>query len=807
MSPTNQKSSFAQSFFRAVTAKPKTVILIGLFFIVLFASFIPTLQKDIRLDAFIPPDHPSLMYRYKTRDTFGLEDPMVIAITNEGAQGVFNPHTLFLVDWLTEQLADMDKVNPDRITSLATENNITGTEEGMEIEAFWDMPPKTQLEAEQVRDAIMDFPLYVGSLVAKNGNGTLIVAELNDQTQAQALYLELLELVKIAPTLPGEKIYVAGEGAASGYLGAYIDADAIRLDPIAGIIITIICLIAFRTLRGTLLPNLIVVATATASIGLMAAFKVPFFVITNALPVVLIGISVADSIHILSQYYEDQNKYPEENAKEIVLRTMSAMWRPISLTSLTTIAGFVGLSLASVMPPMQYFGLFALIGVAVAWIYSLTVLPAFLTLLKLKPSLAFKFDQSNSEFEVDRFGRALSFMGKGVSYSPKTVLLVALIIVGLSSIAATKMKIDNSAIQVFSTSSPLHIADTEINRLFDGTHYLDIMIETPQDEGLFKPENLKKIEALQSYLETLPHVSGTSSIVDYLKQMNRSLNEGNPNSYKLPESAELAAQYFLLYTSSGDPDDFEEEVDYDYRLANVRTVLNDGRYSIEKPVVESAQAYIDKHFSSSDITATLSGRVNVDYHWIERLADSHFGSVFIALMLVFAMASLSFGSVIAGLVALIPVALTILMIYATMGITGVWLNVGTSMFAAISIGLGVDFSIHTLERLQTLIRDHGKTAQEALKLFYTSTGRALFFNFLALSLGFGVLSISQVVTLKEFGLLVAVAITTAFITSLTVLPAITLLFKPKFMGFKTQNLAPQETNPSTIQIVQTGESK
>jgi len=122
------------------------------------------------------------------------------------------------------------------------------------------------------------------------------------------------------------------------------------------------------------------------------------------------------------------------------------------------------------------------------------------------------------------------------------------------------------------------------------------------------------------------------------------------------------------------------------------------------------------------------------------------------------------------------------MIYAVMGFNGIWLSISSSMFAAIAIGLGVDFSIHTLERIQVLVRDDHETLDQALLELYPSTGRALFFNFLALSLGFGVLMTSKVIILQEFGLLVAVAIATSFITSLTVLPALMKLFKPKFLG-------------------------
>lgn len=188
------KQHLPTRFFEQITAWPKTVITLGFMLMLLFAMFLPDLYKDTRADAFIPPDHPALLFRDKTREVFGLQDPMVIAVINQGEQGVFNPHTLQLVQWLTEQVQTITGIDADRITSLATENNIYGTEEGMMAEPFFDSALQNQ--ADQVRAAVMGFPLYQGSLMARDSSGTLIVAELLEQDQAQQVYADLLALIE-----------------------------------------------------------------------------------------------------------------------------------------------------------------------------------------------------------------------------------------------------------------------------------------------------------------------------------------------------------------------------------------------------------------------------------------------------------------------------------------------------------------------------------------------------------------------------------------------------------------------------------
>ena len=773
---TQAERSKAEALFKLVTKWPKTILLIALLSIITSAAFIPSLVKDARSDAFMPPDHPALIYQQKSAEIFGLKDPMVIAITSDQSFGVFTPETLKLVSELTEKIQKINNIDAERVTSLATENDIIGTEEGMEVEAFFDEPPTTQQQADDVRKAVMDFPLYLGSLVARDGSATLIVAELVDQNKAQAVYRDLLTLVNSVPTQNGEKVYVAGEGAVSGYLGAYIDADATRLNPLAGLIITIVLFIAFRTWRGTLVPNLVVLGTVSSALGLMAAFGIPFFVITNALPVVLIGIAVADSIHILSQYYEETAENPTASSRDIVIRTMVHMWRPITLTTLTTMAGFLGLSVSAGMPPMQYFGLFAMLGVAVAWLFSLTVVPAILSLMKLQTSKVIK-----SKKTVDIYANAMSTLGRGVIKYPVVVLLIAGFIAAAGLLGASKLKLNEDRITTFQKDEAIVLADAAINQRFDGVHYLDIVVETPQQEDLFKPEHLRRIEKLQAYVKTLPHVNGSTSIVDYLKQMNRALNEDKIEAYQLPEDADLIAQYFLLYSASGNPDDFEEEVDYDYRLANIRVRLDSGQYQHQATVVKAVEQYVLSSFNAPGISANLSGRVNVDYHWIKSLGENHATSVVVSLLLVWAMAAISLRSVVAGLFTLTPVALSILLIYAVMGYSGIWLGIGTSMFAAIAIGLGVDFAVHTVERLVVLIKDKGQSIDDAITALYPSTGRALLFNFLALAMGFGVLITSEVVPLIRFGTLVAVAVSVSFIASMTLLPALIKVTAPAFL--------------------------
>ena len=800
------KHSQAWRFFWASTAYPRLSLCLSICLILFFVCFIPTLEKDTRSDAFMPADHPALLLSEKARETFGLGDPMIIAIINKSPEGVFNPHTLQLVDWLTSQLENIDNLDPEEITSLATENNIIGTAEGMEVEPFFETLPTTAADAAAIKAAAMAFPLYVGTLVAEDGSGTVIIAEQLDADKAQATYQALLKLASSAELNSDERIHIAGEGALTGYFGTYIDADASRILPLSALLIIALCFVAFGTLRGTLIPTFVILATASSAIGLMAALGVNFYIITNALPVVLIGIAVADSIHILTEYYEAAAQQPAFSSRELTATTMSRIWRPITLTSLTTIAGFFGLSIASIMPPMKYFGLFALFGVAIAWLYSMLVVPALLSLLKPQTSRAYRkrtlqLTVNSPELVLpsetpanktdrehpDNFAKAVSWLGRITLNHPRFFLLLGILTIAAGIHGGLKIEMDESLIQAFQQDEPIIIANNAINEAFDGTYFLDVMVETENPEDLFKPRNLQKIEALQDHMAQHPFVKGSTSVVDYLKQMNRAMHADAPEAYRLPDSVELSAQYFLLYSVTADPTDFHDIIDYDYRVANIRISLEKENYKTIASVIEDLNDYLQNTFNDAHIKARLTGRANINYEWMQRLGDGHFLGLSVTLALVFIMATLSFRSLTAGLFCLVPIVTTVFGVYAYMGYAGVPLSVSSSMFAAIAIGLGVDFSIHTVERLQVLIGRSKAVTDQTLMALFPSTGRALLFNFLTLASGFGILVFSKVVILQEFGTCVALSITMSFLASMILLPAMAKTFKPRFLGYPARS--------------------
>ncbi len=198
---TTQLTTRASRFFYPVITYPKVLFALGLLVLVTTGAVGQYLMPGTTAKAFIPAIHPALVYRESVKETFGLKDPIVVAVVNEGPRGVFTPNSLALVHWLTAQMAEVGYIDPERIISLASENDLIGTADGLVVEPFVDQPPQTQAQADQVRAAVMEIPQYRGSLVAPDGSATLIVAELLDPARAEAVYHALLALTAYAPVV------------------------------------------------------------------------------------------------------------------------------------------------------------------------------------------------------------------------------------------------------------------------------------------------------------------------------------------------------------------------------------------------------------------------------------------------------------------------------------------------------------------------------------------------------------------------------------------------------------------------------
>jgi hydrophobe/amphiphile efflux-3 (HAE3) family protein len=775
-----------KKIFEIVTAFPKTTILLIVALTLVFGSQLANMRMETDAESMIPQGHPAIVYSDKVEEIFGIQDAIIIGIVNEEPSGIFTPHTLELIKRLTGEIASLEGVvaiTDDDVVSLATIDNIIGTEFGFEVSPFMEEIPATESEIAELKRKIYDNGMYTGGIISEDGTATAIFAELENGLKSRAMvYNQIKEIINLELQGGGpEKIYVAGRPVLEVTFGEYMSQDMQKMMPLVLVVIILVLFLTFRSLRGVLLPLSVVVGSVIWAMGTMTFFNIPLFTISTQMPIILMAVGTAYGIHILNKYYQEVLENPEREKREVILETMREIWKPVVMTALTTAVGFFSL-ITAYMVPIRYFGIFTAVGVLAAMIFSVALIPASLMLIKMKVGGWKSKDRKIGEEMVATgwSAKILSLGGEFIHDRRKAVTLATTVIMIASLIGILNISTNSSWIESIKHSSEVYVANKVLNEKFDGTLNLYIIVEGEEADAIKSPTILKEIDGLQQDVEQMSLVGGSRSIAEYMKRMNRVMNEDRKEFEKIPDSRELVAQYLLMYSMSGDPDDFDDVIDYDYRQANIWVQVKSDYTDDIASVINRVKAFADQHFSGDKVKVNLAGRVNTSYVWVDLLIRGQMNSILFSIISVFLITALMFRSFVAGIFNIIPISAAMLLNFGIMGLLGIPLDVATALSSGIVIGVGIDYTIHFLSKYHWEV-DKLKDGRKATVLTMMTTGKAIFFNAFAVIAGFMVLFASNFPANRHLGLLVAFNMFTSFFAAMTILPALLNIVKPKFI--------------------------
>ncbi|MFQ5354935.1 MAG: RND family transporter [Mariprofundaceae bacterium] len=773
-------------FFEWVANWPKLTIILVVAVTLFIAIQMQYMRVETDTEAFIPPGHEATINNDRMKEIFGTSDLLWVGIVrNEGS--IYASDTLRLLQNLTEEIRLLPGIVDRDVVSLTTEDNIRGTEGGMEVEPFMETVPNNADEMAALVAAIQNFDIYQGFIVAKDGSAAAILAELepNELLLKRGLdkfmvYQSVKMVVDGLSQGRDEDFYIAGLPVAEATLGKYIQEDMNIMLPLVFLMLMLLLYFTYRSVRGVVIPMSVVMLSVIAAMGMMAGVGVPMYPTTTMVPVVLMAIGVADAIHILGKYYEVALISPNAERRDVVLNTMDEMWRPVVLTSFTTGVGFLSFLMME-MVPLQMMGVFAAVGIIYAMFVSLTLVPAALMLMKVKaPKSLVKAARARGVEHAGGLSRLLSMLGFRVSQHSTQTLYAASIILLLLAWAASQVYVDDSYMANFQEDSDVVLSDKQINKHFIGSYQRNLLLEADAADAFYDPGLLNAVWNFQQDLEIVEGIGGTISISDYIRRMHRVMNENRSDMAMIPESPDLIAQYLLLYSFSGAPDDFAEVVDSEYRSANIRifsTVDNFIKGSaIEHAVIRLAA----KHFDPLAVKWSIAGNGHIGYVQTKMITDNLRFNIITTILAIFLFAWAMMRSFVAGLFVMVPVLAAVILNFAIMGVSGITIGWGSSMFTSIAICIGVDYAIHLIYKFQREY-DRLRDTTRALMLTLATTGKTILFNAIVVIAGFMVLLASAMPPNEQMGLLVSVAMFSSFAATLIVLPALILTASPKFI--------------------------
>lgn len=767
MTKTLDLCSFKTRYFTWIIQRPKQVTLLSFLIILVMGLGIAKVHKESSVDAFVPQSHPASLARDQAAAIFGLEDPIIVGLVAPENISAFTPKSIETLRRIEQKIRAVPNVKPQSFISILNENAIHGENGDLLVEPIVPSGPISLLGAQQAFERVNSMPMMRGLLASKSGNTLTLIVPVNDANHATETYSKILAIAN-AESTPNLKVHVTGVASMNGRLAQMITQDSRKFIPVALITALMIIWLALRNIRGLIAPFYIIAGSAAMTIGLMGWLGAEYYLVTTALPVIIMAIAIADSLHISTIFLHKCRDQLTKTRQQNLLDALEHTALPVTLTTITTVAGFTGLALGSSIQPISEFGWFAATGSLMAWFLSLTALPAIIILSKLQPNAK----KTESEFVViDTLIKKLTY--QAFSKPALTTGIATLLIITISYFAL-QANFNYQRQSYFQTDEPVRIADITMNKRLQGLNFLDVVVSAPQEGGLMTPEAMSRIADLQHTLSEQPFVAKTTSIVDYMTLMHSVLTDAPSGS--LPTASNAPAQYMFLYEASGDPGDFNEEIDFNYQHALIRTQLTTDRYSDIEGTVTHFNDITRKWSFENGLEAKVSGRVAVNVGWMALLAESHFTGLGLAVLFVFIASVLVFRSVLRALLSLVPIATGVLFTYAFMGALNIDIAPATSMTAAISTGLGVDFAIHLIWSIQQA-KQQGASTKEAFAGNYLVTARACLFSALALAVALCVLCLSSAPPLQWFGALVASAAIGSLVGAIFIIPALYSLSK------------------------------
>ena len=736
-------------------------LVLGLILIITVLFIFPMKENtrmETNLDKYMPEDHPAFIYSDKAEKWFHIQDGIIIAIENKS--GVYNSETLDIVKKLTKKLQKFNEIEKADVTSLYTADNIVGTEDGMDVKAFYKKVPKTQEQLDELKKKVESNEMVFGRLVSTDETVTVVIAGINDNVFTQEFYQKILKTAKEFET-DNNKLYVAGRPIVEGTMALLGPADMKKMVPIVLLVITLVLYFTLRSIKSTILTMLVVFFSTIWAFGLMATVNIPIYAVSTMIPVMLIAIGVADGIHLYSHLHLYMRKHPDTTKIDAVKDMLKHMWSPVVMTSVTTAVGFISL-LTSQVYPIKYFGIFTAFGVMVAMLFSLVLIPAGIMAFGLP-----KFKEKKKKSDDKHSDQSAYDIAEKVLKHKYLTIFVTIIIVVISIYGMTKVWINSSFLEKFEKDSDIVLTDKFINEHFGGTSTLNLILDSKKDDAFKNPAVLKLVDKMQETVDGNLKVVGNSfSLADYLKRMNKVMHADKEEYNTIPDNQDLIAQYLLLYEMSGDPDNLWKVVTESYNKANITFQLKSDNSKAINAALDQIHKFEDD-FKKLGVVMNYAGSGYKALVFTDLILEGQIISLIMSLIIVIVLLAIMFKNFMLGLIGSVPIMITAVISFGIMGWFGIPLNSTTALLSSIAIGIGIDYAVHLIEqyKINSSCGDKDLTVKKTM----AHSGRAIMFNAVVVIAGFLVLLFSVFPPNRELGFLVSLNMFISFVGTLTIM--------------------------------------
>ena len=708
------------------------------------------LTVDPSVRALLPKSGEAVERYTSIRDRYASDDLLLVAWTGEQ---LFTPDTLAALKRLTRRIEQVPGV--DEVESLASALRVIVYEDYSDVSGYLSELPQTVEAAEEIRDAVLADPLYAGYLVARNGKGIMLAVHFDPALGARQLIGLVAEIEQLSHAAAGGvEQYLSGPLFVRLEISRLLLRDLYRVLPLAIAATLIVVAIGFRNLHGVLLPF----AANLLALGLtLAAFVISgqsLNYVTVILPPTVYVVGFAYSIHVVSDF---DRHLREVGDKTLAMRhAIAECWVPVGLTAVTTAIGFASLTLSDISS-IRTFGLFASLGTLIAWACAVVFVPAALACWPFKGGAA----QSTSRDLAHWAPPLASFAVRRRS----GLLFAGLCAALLSVYGATQIRVSTDYLDNFDRGNRVRADFERMSTVFSGAVPLQVVIETDENDHFKTPQGLRQVESVKHWLAAQDEVGGVYTLLDYVGVLERALAPDLVDDDPVPDDAGVISHLILL--GGGDEVSRFAEPGFSSSLLQVRanvvasSELNHLSDRIETRLAELPPGYRGYVTGSSQVIART----------LDAVTKGQVLSLAAAIIPIYLLLMIMFRSIRLGTLALIPNVLPIMAFFGILGLSGVSLNLTTSLVASVVLGIAVDDSIHFFVRLKKAT-EHAAESSEAIRLTLIQILRPVTFTTAGLGFGFMTLLSGELKSQIEFGVLAAITLVIAWLLDISFTPAL-----------------------------------
>ena len=736
------KTPLMKSWLNYVVHHPWRIILPIVLLTLLFAWQIPHLRFETSLYDLTIQDLPQTREYEVFKKTFGCEEIVLIVARTPD---VFDPGIFSNIERLAAEFEKIEGVR--RVISLP------GIKKSMDITGKWTLS--------DFKKEIAIVTLLERNIVSRNGKTTVISLILEDNKQKDPVIATIEDIIEREKAT--QPMYQIGMPVVSKALTQYTEQDFLRLPPITFLLIAATLFLLFRNFRGVFIPAGSVLMALIWTFGLMAWTGTPLSLLIMIVPIFLIAVGTAYSMYIFPEYAVAQktSKAPGEASLDCFLK----LGFPTFLAVITTIIG-LGSLLINRIVEIRYFALFSCFGILAMLFIFMTFLPAVMALLPLSD----KRSHSTSSTRESLLDRLLSgIIRLNLEHQKWTLGLIALIsLLGIMGIS--RIQVETNPLDFFKDSTDISQNFKDIYRDMAGSFPMNVVISSGQDDYFEDPGHLKEIVPIQEFLATLPGVDKTISFCDYLKLVNYATNRYQDDFYALPDEGFEVRMLINSFKTMLGQDMVDRFMNGGFSKTNIvlRTHISSSNAFMNTR--KKIEAYLDENLPAG-FSFQVTGIGVVISHSSELITDGQIKSLFLTLILVFAIMFLLFMSFKVGIIGILPNCFPILVGFGLMGWLGIPLSMATSLIAGVAIGLAVDDTIHYLVGYNhEFKKDLNK--RRALRDTVRHLGKPIIFTTVTISLGFSVLLFSSFKPTAVFGLLTVITMVSALVGDLILLPSL-----------------------------------